>query len=70
LSNKALSDDDRKLLIRDWLWEIEEELTEIRSSSLTPESKEKIKSLVNQIRDIIGVVEEKNKEQHTEESNC
>ena len=47
-------------LIRDWLWEIEQELAEINSSSLSPESKDKIKILLNQIGDIIVVEEEKN----------
>jgi hypothetical protein len=55
-----MTDDDRKQLIRDWLWEIEQELAEINSSSLSPESKDKIKILLNQIGDIIVVEEEKN----------
>lgn len=55
-----MTDDDRKELIRDWLWEIEQELAEINSSSLSPESKDKIKILLNQIGDIIVVEEEKN----------
>lgn len=55
-----MTDDDRKQLIRDWLWEIEQELAEINSSSLSSESKDKIKILLNQIGDIIVVEEEKN----------
>ena len=55
-----MTDDDRKQLIRDWLWEIEQELAEINSSSLSPESKDKFKILLNQIGDIIVVEEEKN----------
>ena len=55
-----MTDDDRKQIIRDWLWEIEQELAEINSSSLSPESKDKIKILLNQIGDIIVVEEEKN----------
>ncbi|HZC49498.1 MAG TPA: hypothetical protein VE244_10605 [Nitrososphaeraceae archaeon] len=58
LSNNTLTDDDRKRLIRDWLWEIEQELSEISSSSLSPESKDKIKTLLNQIGDIVVIVEE------------
>jgi hypothetical protein len=33
----------------DWLWEIEQELAEINSASVSPESKDKIKILLNQI---------------------
>lgn len=62
-NNNTLTDDDRKRLIRDWLWEIEQELSEISSSSLSPESKDKIKTLLNQIGDIVVVVEEKNGEE-------
>ena len=58
MSNNTLTDDDRKRLIRDWLWEIEQELPEIGSSSLSPESKDKIKTLLNQIGDIVVIVEE------------
>ncbi len=61
LSNNTLTDDDRKRLIRDWLWEIEQELPEISSSSLSPESKDKIKTLLNQIGDIVVIVEEEKK---------
>ncbi|MDQ3984537.1 MAG: hypothetical protein M3222_05230, partial [Thermoproteota archaeon] len=71
--NNTLTDDDRKRLIRDWLWEIEQELSEISSSSLSPESKDKIKTLLNQIGDIVVVVEEngeeeKNREEEEEEN--
>jgi hypothetical protein len=62
-NNNTLTDDDRKRLIRDWLWEIEQELSEISLSSLSPESKDKIKTLLNQIGDIVVVVEEKNREE-------
>ena len=62
-NNNTLTDDDRKRLIRDWLWEIEQELSEISSSSLSPESKDKIKTLLNQIGDIVVVVEEENGEE-------
>ena len=62
-NNNTLTDDDRKRLIRDWLWEIEQELPEISSSSLSPESKDKIKTLLNQIGDIVVVVEEENGEE-------
>ena len=62
-NNNTLTDDDRKRLIRDWLWEIEQELYEISSSSLSPESKDKIKTLLNQIGDIVVVVEEENGEE-------
>jgi hypothetical protein len=58
-----MTDDDRKRLIMDWLWEIEQELAEINSSSVSPESKDKIKILLNQIGDIIVVEEEKNGEE-------
>ena len=58
MSDNTLTDDDRKRLIRDWLWEIEQELAEINSTSLSAESKDKIKALLNQIGDIV-VVEEK-----------
>jgi hypothetical protein len=47
----------------DWLWEIEQELAEINSSSVSSESKDKIKILLNQIGDIIIVEEEKNGEE-------
>jgi hypothetical protein len=63
LSNNTLTDDDRKRLIMDWLWEIEQELAEINSASVSPESKDKIKILLNQIGDIIVVEEEKNGEE-------
>ena len=59
MSDNTLTDDDRKRLIRDWLWEIEEELAEINSTSLSAESKDKIKALLNQIGDIVVVEEEK-----------
>ena len=62
MSDNTITDDDRKRLIRDWLWEIEQELAEINSSSLSPESKDKIKILLNQIGDIIVVKEERNRE--------
>jgi hypothetical protein len=62
LSDNNLTDDDRKRLIKDWLWEIEQELPEINSSSLSSESKDKIKTLLNQIGDIVVVEEEKNRE--------
>jgi hypothetical protein len=62
LSDNSLTDDDRKRLIKDWLWEIEQELPEINSSSLSSESKDKIKTLLNQIGDIVVVEEEKNRE--------
>ncbi len=60
MSNNTLTDDDRKQLIRDWLWEIEQELPEISSSSLSPESKDEIKTLLNKIGDIVVVEDEKN----------
>ncbi|HEX2231258.1 MAG TPA: hypothetical protein VHG34_03635 [Nitrososphaeraceae archaeon] len=60
MSNNTLTDDDRKRLIRDWLWEIEQELPEISSSSLSPESKDEIKTLLNKIGDIVVVEDEKN----------
>ena len=63
LSNNTVTDDDRKRLIRDWLWEIEQELSEISSSSLSPESKDKIKTLLNQIGDIVVVEDKKNGEE-------
>jgi hypothetical protein len=63
LSNNTLTDDDRKRLIRDWLWEIEQELPEISSSSLSPESKDKIKILLNKIGDIVVVEDKKNREE-------
>ena len=66
-NNNTLTDDDRKRLIRDWLWEIEQELSEISSSSLSPESKDKIKTLLNQIGDIVVVVEENGEEKNREE---
>ena len=59
-NNNTLTDDDRKRLIRDWLWEIEQELPEISSSSLSPESKDEIKTLLNKIGDIVVVEDEKN----------
>jgi hypothetical protein len=62
LSDNNLTDDDRKRLIKDWLWEIEQELPEINSSSLSSESKDKIKTLLNQIGDIVVVEQEKNRE--------
>jgi hypothetical protein len=49
------------------LWEIEQELSEISSSSLSPESKDKIKTLLNQIGDIVVVVEEENEEEKNRE---
>jgi hypothetical protein len=61
LSDNILTDDDRKRLIRDWLWEIEQELAEINSTSLSAESKDKIKALLNQIGDIVLVEEEEKK---------
>jgi hypothetical protein len=61
LSDNTLTDDDRKRLIRDWLWEIEQELAEINSTSLSAESKDNIKALLNQIGDIVVVVEEEKK---------
>jgi hypothetical protein len=63
LNDNTITDDDRKRLIMDWLWEIEQELAEINSSSVSPESKDKIKILLNQIGDIIVVEEEKNGEE-------
>jgi hypothetical protein len=63
LNNNTITDDDRKRLIMDWLWEIEQELAEINSSSVSSESKDKIKILLNQIGDIIIVEEEKNGEE-------
>ena len=63
MSDNTITDDDRKRLITDWLWEIEQELAEINSSSLSPESKDKIKNLLNQIGDIIVVKEERNGEE-------
>ena len=63
MSDYNITDDDRKRLIRDWLWEIEQELAEINSASVSPESKDKIKILLNQIGDIIVVEEEKNGEE-------
>jgi hypothetical protein len=63
LNNNTITDDDRKRLIMDWLWEIEQELAEINSSSVSSESKDKIKILLNQIGDIIVVEEEKNGEE-------
>ena len=59
MSDNTLTDDDRKRLIRDWLWEIEQELAEINSTSLSAESKDKIKALLNQIGDIVVLEEEK-----------
>jgi hypothetical protein len=69
LSDNTLTDDDRKRLIRDWLWEIEQELAEINSSSLSPESKDKIKTLLNQIEDIVGAEVEELEEVVEEEEN-
>ena len=63
MSDNTITDDDRKRLITDWLWEIEQELAEINSSSVSPESKDKIKNLLNQIGDIIVVKEERNGEE-------
>jgi hypothetical protein len=63
LNDNTITDDDRKRLIMDWLWEIEQELAEINSASVSPESKDKIKILLNQIGDIIVVEEEKNGEE-------
>ena len=65
MSDNTITDDDRKRLIRDWLWEIEQELAEINSPSLSAESKDKIKTLLNQVGDIVVVEEEdeKNKEE-------
>jgi hypothetical protein len=63
LNDNTITDDDRKRLIMDWLWEIEQELAEINSSSVSSESKDKIKILLNQIGDIIVVEEEKNGEE-------
>ena len=60
MNDNTITDDDRKRLIMDWLWEIEQELAEINSASVSPESKDKIKILLNQIGDIIVVEEEKN----------
>ena len=68
LSNNTLTDDDRKRLIKDWLWEIEQELAEINSSSLSPESKDKIKTLLNQVGDIV-VVEEEDEKNREEDEN-
>jgi hypothetical protein len=45
------------------LWEIEQELPEISSSSLSPESKDKIKILLNKIGDIVVVEDKKNGEE-------
>jgi hypothetical protein len=59
LSDNTLTDDDRKRLIRDWLWEIEQELAEINFTSLSAESKDKIKALLAQIGNIVVVEEEK-----------
>ena len=59
MSDNTLTDDDRKRLIRDWLWEIEQELDEINSTSLNAESKDKIKAFLNQIGEIVVVQEEK-----------
>lgn len=63
MNDNTITDDDRKRLIMDWLWEIEQELAEINSASVSPESKDKIKTLLNQIGDIIVVEEEKNGEE-------
>jgi hypothetical protein len=68
LSNNTLTDDDRKRLIRDWLWEIEQELPEISSSSLSPESKDEIKTLLNKIGDIVVVEDEKNEKEKEKEN--
>jgi hypothetical protein len=64
LSDNTLTDDDRKRLIRDWLWEIEQELSEINSTSLSEESKDKIIALLNLIVDIVVVEEEKKKDEN------
>ncbi len=59
MSDGTLTDNDRKRLIIDWLWEIEQELAEINSTSLSTESKDKIKALLSQVEDIVVVEEEK-----------
>jgi hypothetical protein len=59
LSDGTLTDNDRKRLIIDWLWEIQQELAEINSTSLSTESKDKIKALLSQVEDIVVVEEEK-----------
>ena len=70
MSNNTLTDDDRKRLIRDWLWEIEQELPEISSSSLRPESRDEIKTLLKKIGEIVVVEDEKNgEEKENEEGN-
>jgi hypothetical protein len=66
LSDNTITDDDRKRLIRDWLWEIEQELAEINSHSLSAESKDKIKTLLNQVGDIVVVEEEDEKNREDE----
>ena len=59
MSDGTLTDNDRKRLIIDWLWEIGQELGEISSTSLSTESKDKIKALLSQVEDIVVVEEEK-----------
>ncbi|MDQ3868041.1 MAG: hypothetical protein M3250_00605 [Thermoproteota archaeon] len=59
MSDGTLTDNDRKRLIIDWLWEIGQELAEINSTSLSTESKDKIKALLSQVEDIVVVEEEK-----------
>ena len=68
MSDYNITDDDRKRLIRDWLWEIEQELVEINSYSLSAESKDKIKTLLNQVGDIV-VVEEEDEKNREEDEN-
>jgi hypothetical protein len=63
LSDNTLSDNDRKQIIKDWLWEIEQELQEISSSSMNAETKEKIKTLLNQIGDLVVVEDKKNEDE-------
>jgi hypothetical protein len=50
------------------LWEIEQELPEISSSSLSPESKDEIKTLLNKIGDIVVVEDEKNEKEKEKEN--
>ena len=63
MSDNTLSDNDRKQIIKDWLWEIEQELQEISSSSMNAETKEKIKTLLNQIGDLVVVEDKKNEDE-------
>ncbi len=63
MSDNTLSDNDRKQIIKDWLWEIEQELQEINSSSMNAETKEKIKTLLNQIGDLVVVEDKKNEDE-------